>query len=486
AWLDQGNTRISIAGDVPWEENDQMPDLDEPNPWEFDTIKGSPFDYTLDEEQTPVERARAPAPPSLKGLFEQTSPEESFSQTPRRIAIPSFLSNDAPLKQVSLPDFEVMDSPQFFDSSKMLTARPDDFRRTHEHAGNSASRGSSREVGSRGVEKVTIPDDASISGTPNDTEKDFFTQNSRTLGDNASRSSSPKRARRNGGSPANFTFPAAPPARSSPLTNSSPTLNTQAIGEPQTVTGAHRAMISLDESPNATPVATVPPPLRSQSTTPYGAPYVPPDNTGFIRPPPPRAPARQQSTDPSSKLRLRSGSTSATMQAAGPSATLAVPKAPSLIKQNLNLSYNPDSGLAIDMLPPSPSAISPMHRQFPIGPSNLGSGADISNTNDTSEASIPRSLDESGITPRADRQSPPIASLNGMIGPTIRPLDYTLLGTSEGVHAELNQTVGDLSQWLEVIENGLNDILNAPGGTSLLDDYSDSHSHDQHTLYAEL
>ncbi|KAG8839505.1 hypothetical protein FRB91_006949, partial [Serendipita sp. 411] len=256
AWLDQGNTRISIAGDVPWEENDQMPDLDEPNPWEFDTIKGSPFDYTLDEEQTPVERARAPAPPSLKGLFEQTSPEESFSQTPRRIAIPSFLSNDAPLKQVSLPDFEVMDSPQFFDSSKMLTARPDDFRRTHEHAGNSASRGSSREVGSRGVEKVTIPDDASISGTPNDTEKDFFTQNSRTLGDNASRSSSPKRARRNGGSPANFTFPAAPPARSSPLTNSSPTLNTQAIGEPQTVTGAHRAMISLDESPNATPVAT--------------------------------------------------------------------------------------------------------------------------------------------------------------------------------------------------------------------------------------
>ncbi|KAG8766553.1 hypothetical protein FRC16_007631 [Serendipita sp. 398] len=108
AWLDQGNTRISIAGDVPWEENDQMPDLDEPNPWEFDTIKGSPFDYTLDEEQTPVERARAPAPPSLKGLFEQTSPEESFSQTPRRIAIPSFLSNDAPLKQVSLPDFELV------------------------------------------------------------------------------------------------------------------------------------------------------------------------------------------------------------------------------------------------------------------------------------------------------------------------------------------------------------------------------------------
>lgn len=44
-------------------------------------------------------------------------------------------------------------------------------------------------------------------------------------------------------------------------------------------------------------------------------------------------------------------------------------------------------------------------------------------------------------------------------GPDIRPLDYSLLTSSEAVHAQLSHTVADLIQWLSVIEHNLNGML---------------------------
>jgi hypothetical protein len=51
-------------------------------------------------------------------------------------------------------------------------------------------------------------------------------------------------------------------------------------------------------------------------------------------------------------------------------------------------------------------------------------------------------------------------------GPDIRPLDYSLLKSSEAVHAELSRTVADLIQWLGVIEDDLNGMLDSPSNAS--------------------
>lgn len=115
------------------------------------------------------------------------------------------------------------------------------------------------------------------------------------------------------------------------------------------------------------------------------------------------------------------------------------------------------------MLPPSPSAVSPMHRQFTTGPSNLASSLISEGARETGDGLYSRSSEDSGTPFRPNSRSPPRqGTSNGVRGPTIRPLDYSLLGTSESVHAELSQTVAELSQWLEVIDHGLTGIL-APG-----------------------
>jgi hypothetical protein len=44
-------------------------------------------------------------------------------------------------------------------------------------------------------------------------------------------------------------------------------------------------------------------------------------------------------------------------------------------------------------------------------------------------------------------------------GPTVKPLDYAALCTSEDVHADLERTVQDLGQWLNVLDVGLGSLL---------------------------
>ena len=51
-------------------------------------------------------------------------------------------------------------------------------------------------------------------------------------------------------------------------------------------------------------------------------------------------------------------------------------------------------------------------------------------------------------------------------GPDIRPLDYSLLKSSEAVHAQLSHTVADLIQWLSVIEHNLNGMLDPSSAPS--------------------
>jgi hypothetical protein len=133
------------------------------------------------------------------------------------------------------------------------------------------------------------------------------------------------------------------------------------------------------------------------------------------------------------------------------------------------------------MLPPSPSAISPLHRQIGAGPSNLGFSPTILDTvssiREHGDTLFLRPLEEDGNSFRVNNQSPPHQS-SSIRGPTIRPLDYSLLATSEAVHTELSQTVADLSQWLEVIDHGLTSILASPtedAADDILEQYSNEY-----------
>lgn len=139
------------------------------------------------------------------------------------------------------------------------------------------------------------------------------------------------------------------------------------------------------------------------------------------------------------------------------------------------------------MLPPSPSALSPMHRHFTAGPSNLGPGPtvfdSIPSAREHSDSSFARASEEDGSSFRLNNQSPPYQA-NGIKGPVIRPLDYSLLGTSEAVHAELSQTVADLSQWLEVLDHGLTDILASPTGDPS-DDILEQYTNESRSIQSE-
>jgi hypothetical protein len=46
-------------------------------------------------------------------------------------------------------------------------------------------------------------------------------------------------------------------------------------------------------------------------------------------------------------------------------------------------------------------------------------------------------------------------------GPKLRPLDYGSLATSADVHSELEKTVAELEQWLEVVHGGLSIALSS-------------------------
>ena len=139
-----------------------------------------------------------------------------------------------------------------------------------------------------------------------------------------------------------------------------------------------------------------------------------------------------------------------------------------------------EDGLGVDLLPPSPSAMSP-HRQFTPLPSNLSNsimadgpsptnavGADMAFSSSHFHSSEPSSRSHSHSR-NASAAFPEV--------PDIRPLDYSLLKSSEAVHAELSHTVADLIQWLGVIEHNLNGMLD-PSTASAQGPLADGTAHE--------
>jgi len=122
-----------------------------------------------------------------------------------------------------------------------------------------------------------------------------------------------------------------------------------------------------------------------------------------------------------------------------------------------------EDGLGVDLLPPSPSAMSPSHRHFTPLPSNLSNSITADGPSPTSMGGVDMPISSSYVYSSEPSSRSHSHSRNPSAafteGPDIRPLDYSLLKSSEAVHAELSHTVADLVQWLGVIEHNLNGML---------------------------
>ncbi|KAG8928333.1 hypothetical protein FRC02_007057 [Tulasnella sp. 418] len=116
-----------------------------------------------------------------------------------------------------------------------------------------------------------------------------------------------------------------------------------------------------------------------------------------------------------------------------------------------------------ELLPPSPSTPlthSISHRTLAQNPTSM----DTSTNNGVTPSSSDRLLVGQAATTTMHPTVTTIHSSNlshsgPIYGPSIRPLDYSALLTSDDVHAELARSVEELSTWLNVVENGLNTVL---------------------------
>ncbi|KAG5643606.1 hypothetical protein DXG03_000614 [Asterophora parasitica] len=146
-----------------------------------------------------------------------------------------------------------------------------------------------------------------------------------------------------------------------------------------------------------------------------------------------------------------------------------------------------------DLLPPSPSAAVYSARNFMASPSSLSSSI----TNHSGQYPAFRDAASSSANafslgpPPSQSQSPPplrrimteptfsaaspaerggaharkisvgtTSASPPMLGPPVRPLDYSKLITTDSTYSELARTIDDLTQWLTVVEVGLSGMLN--------------------------
>jgi hypothetical protein len=116
-----------------------------------------------------------------------------------------------------------------------------------------------------------------------------------------------------------------------------------------------------------------------------------------------------------------------------------------------------------NLLPPSPSVVSPIHRSFALPPlnTNLDTGNAIAG-----EHPHPH--------PHPHPSTTPVPPLGGeihahpdvaLMAPEIRPLNFmSFVASSDETHVELERTVDELSRWLAVVEGGVVGVLESLRG----------------------
>jgi len=138
-----------------------------------------------------------------------------------------------------------------------------------------------------------------------------------------------------------------------------------------------------------------------------------------------------------------------------------------------------------DLLPPSPSAAVYHARNFLPSPSSLSSAVTSNSATfrdpafaTTSSFSLGLPRPQSPPPLRRFATEPPFSgsmsermnaharktslgstATSTLLGPPIRPLDYSMLITGENTYSELARTIDDLTHWLTVVEVGLSGML---------------------------
>lgn len=126
------------------------------------------------------------------------------------------------------------------------------------------------------------------------------------------------------------------------------------------------------------------------------------------------------------------------------------------------------SGGGADLLPPSPSALSPVGRPFAHHFGGLGASASLDYIHSASSAVVAAAQDT--LPTSASAPLPETSSLS-LAAPPIRPLDFSAFVTSsEETHVELARTVDDLSKWLAVVEGGLAALLERTAGAGVIEE----------------
>lgn len=272
-----------------------------------------------------------------------------------------------------------------------------------------------------------------------------------------------------------FQFPPAPAHKLGPSLRVqdriSPTQNTVPALSP-----SHQSAYSLDTPGISRKPDLLRSPMPSIARTRSATALVDAISGPGTSPPVPPPPNRQTTRDTSPLMapikpfarRDRSGSSGSDGNAS--SSSLGVPTLKEVLKVP-SLSTEHQIGMT-DLLPPSPSAVHYVARNFVPSPSALSSAIGPSENLSSFKEAVNASAVNTSASfslgfPRSHSPTPLEPLFNG---PVLRPLDYSdLMGSDENTHAELSKTVDDLTRWLSVVELGLTGMLD-PLGTDTIEE----------------
>ncbi|KAJ7346514.1 STE/STE20/YSK protein kinase [Mycena albidolilacea] len=461
--LEQAGRRASLAEPLDWEADEEREclgaNIEDENPWEFDTVRASTYFYQDQEgsgnlevdpmqTQATIRPPAAPLPSSLRLLFgeETAAPQESF-RVPQ-FHIPSQRNTPSPPATSVSPGRDRgiqrgLTVDNIGNIGDDLTAKQSAFAFPPRGVGRSRSN-LVASVPNSDEEPPDLPlPDAGAEELPSSGTRNSY----RTRGPpniEIPPSSQAEHLSFDLASPTHTpaaTSSPSIPARASPTHSSTSTLPASPA--------AHQATYSLDTSASARRFPIQSPRSPPNMTRTRSATALPEtahtkstvSNRSVADPPlvPPTKPFARTG-------RERSGSDSSNhsyISGLGTPGLKDVLKIPSLTSEHhLGIS---------DLLPPSPSAIGYTHGNFIRSPSQLGSPPSFEPRPEAPHTSYSRS----------HRQTSSLASISSItsVGPAIRPLDYTALITNESTHTELARTIDDLSQWLSIVESGLGNML---------------------------
>ncbi|TFK75260.1 Pkinase-domain-containing protein [Pluteus cervinus] len=459
--LQEAGPRASLADPLDWEDAEAEEGLrsssEEDNPWEFETVRGRSISQPYDEDQLDPEEVlvgatvRPPVlgtiPISLRGLFDDNGSQSHTMSQPQVGAFAMTSDNSSPERNSHTDAFSQSSSesdlqvdaedPDLPDPRGDIVDTAEQFEHSDQPQSSSApvSKGRSIDIVAGG------------------------TQSSSPLG--AITSTSPSR----------FQFPRLTAPLSSTVLPSQgieakPRLHLSQLSS-SISPGTHQTTFSLDASTRRSTSSPLSPSVmtrtRSATTLPETSPFTSNAEGAELR-----KNLQDLLSSPLRPMADRNDADKGTTVGGhlGTPGLKDVLKIPSLSSEHhLGIS---------DLLPPSPSAVVYGSRHFSPSPAHL---IPLAARTEPEHIAPPKwtfsSPHETPPSPRMDGLSIDLGSQSfqrtphphQVFGPTLQPLNYSALMTTNSLQANLNKTIYELTQWLSGIETGMNEVLQGFGDT---------------------